>query len=203
MNRIKKLTILILMLMVPALTLSTCKGDGDEGNEETYAAITTLAIVTEYATVTALATGIQIAGTWNYYNGTSEYAGDSFNDKGTVLQGTYSFTNAAFNYASTKYSYNQKGTVLEYDNANQIAYVQYSSDDAYSPNKYSWFKWTVSAADGKYYVCPDLVGVSAQDTLAKAKSDDYSAEARADKINDGCGMSSQIGAIFWSRLERQ
>ncbi|TGK08522.1 hypothetical protein EHO58_07980 [Leptospira selangorensis] len=145
-----------------------------------------------------------IAGNYNYYNGTSDYAGGTYTAPGNEIVGTYNISLSLIAQTMFDATYGNSylyGDIQEIDTNKKVIYVRFRGDSSFSQGNYSWYRWTVK--DGKTYVCPDLSGVSSQTTLASAKADDLDFYSDPSDINAGCGLNSGFDPAPWSRLETQ
>ncbi|OQM30025.1 hypothetical protein DV38_11110 [Leptospira interrogans] len=146
----------------------------------------------------------EIEGTWNYFNGTKNYAGDLFNENGTTLVGQYIInkTKITREIKDTGFGGSKLiGNVMEIDRSKRVVYVQFTQDSSFSKGKFAWYRWT--SKDGYYYICPDLSGVNNQNTLDQAKADNLDNFSDTTNINAGCGLNSGFDPGPWSRLEIQ
>ncbi|EPE83902.1 hypothetical protein LEP1GSC021_4099 [Leptospira noguchii str. 1993005606] len=146
----------------------------------------------------------EIEGIWNYFNGTKSYAGDLFNENGTVLVGQYIITKTKMtrDIRDTGFGASKLiGDVIEIDRSKKVVYVQFTQDSTFSKGKFAWYRWT--SKDGYYYICPDLSGVNNQNTLEQAKADNLDDFSDTTNINAGCGLNSGFDPGPWSRLEIQ
>ncbi len=144
----------------------------------------------------------EIEGTWNYFNGTKEYADGGFNANGTVLQGQYVITNTKVTREIKDTGFGASkliGDVIEIDRSKKVVYIQFTQDSSFSKGKFSWYRWT--SKDGYFYICPDLSGVNSQNTLEQAKADNLDSFSDISNINSGCGLNSGFDPAPWSRLE--
>ncbi|EMJ61416.1 hypothetical protein LEP1GSC051_2377 [Leptospira sp. P2653] len=144
----------------------------------------------------------EIEGTWNYFNGTKEYAGGGFNANGTVLQGQYVITNTKVTREIKDTGFGASkliGDVIEIDRSKKVVYIQFTQDSSFSKGKFSWYRWT--SKDGYFYICPDLSGVNSQNTLEQAKADNLDSFSDISNLNSGCGLNSGFDPAPWSRLE--
>ncbi|TGM97760.1 LIC13354 family exoprotein [Leptospira dzoumogneensis] len=145
-----------------------------------------------------------IAGNYNYYNGTTDYAGGTYTAPGNEIVGTYNISLSLIAQTMFDATYGNSylyGDIQEIDTNKKVIYVRFRGDSSFSQGNYSWYRWTVK--DGKTYVCPDLSGVSSQTTLASAKADDLDYYSDPSDINAGCGLNSGFDPAPWSRLESQ
>ncbi|EIE02859.1 LIC13354 family exoprotein [Leptospira licerasiae] len=143
-----------------------------------------------------------IAGNYNYYNGTSDYAGGTYTAPGNEIVGTYNISLSLVAQTMFDETYGNSylyGEIQEIDTTKKVIYVRFRSDSSFSQGNYGWYRWTVK--DGKTYVCPDLSDVSTQTTLASAKDDDLDYYSDPSNINAGCGLNSGFDPAPWSRLE--
>lgn len=125
---------------------------------------------------------IEIAGNWDYYNGTVD----------TTQQGTMSISNSMITQVDILWGTPPlSALIVEFDNNRRILYGQNTSDHPYGANLFTWYKWTESG--GKFYICPDLTGY--QITLDEAKAEDTTLSADESNLDTGCS------GWFWSRLE--
>ncbi|EKN87576.1 hypothetical protein LEP1GSC034_1535 [Leptospira interrogans str. 2003000735] len=146
----------------------------------------------------------EIEGTWNYFNGTKNYAGDLFNENGTTLVGQYIInkTQITREIKDTGFGGSKLiGNVMEIDRSKRVVYVQFTQDSSFSKGKFAWYRWT--SKDGYYYICPDLSGVNNQNTLDQAKADNLDNFSDTTNMNAGCGLNSGFAPGPWSRLEIQ
>ncbi|MGJ4745572.1 LIC13354 family exoprotein [Leptospira sp. SA-E8] len=143
-----------------------------------------------------------IAGNYNYYNGTSDYAGGTYTAPGNEIVGAYSISLSLVAQTMYDETYGNSylyGEIQEIDTNKKVIYVRFRSDSSFSQGNYAWYRWTVK--DSKTYVCPDLSDVSTQTTLASAKDDDLDYYSDPSNINAGCGLNSGFDPAPWSRLE--
>ncbi|MCL8265145.1 hypothetical protein M9Y82_00450 [Leptospira weilii] len=178
-------------LMATVLTcgMVNCSGTKDDKNTDNILLLLGVSIQNYW----------EIEGTWNYFNGTKEYAGGGFNANGTVLQGQYVITNTKVTREIKEGASKLIGDVVEIDRSKKVVYVQFTQDSSFSKGKFSWYRWT--SKDGYFYICPDLSGVNSQNTLEQAKADNLDSFSDISNINSGCGLNSGFDPAPWSRLE--
>ncbi|WP_036061141.1 LIC13354 family exoprotein [Leptospira weilii] len=178
-------------LMATVLTcgMMNCSGTKDDKNTDNILLLLGVSIQNYW----------EIEGTWNYFNGTKEYAGGGFNANGTVLQGQYVITNTKVTREIKEGASKLIGDVVEIDRSKKVVYVQFTQDSSFSKGKFSWYRWT--SKDGYFYICPDLSGVNSQNTLEQAKADNLDSFSDISNINSGCGLNSGFDPAPWSRLE--
>ncbi|MCG6194996.1 hypothetical protein LFX25_17290 [Leptospira sp. FAT2] len=149
-----------------------------------------------------IANNFEITGSWTFYNGTPDYAGAAFTEKGTISQGTYTITNSRISRNDKDAGFGASqliGDIMEIDLSRKVVYVQFTQDSSFSKGKFAWFRWTYNG--GYFYICPDLSGVNNQNTLAQAKADNLDTYSNTASINAGCGLNSGFDPSPWSRLE--
>ncbi|TGL73669.1 LIC13354 family exoprotein [Leptospira yasudae] len=149
-----------------------------------------------------IANNFEIAGSWNFFNGTADYPGSAFNEKGTISQGTYTVTQSRITQSNKDTGFGATqliGDVVEIDLSKKVVYVQFTQDSSFSKGKFSWYRWTFQS--GNFYICPDLSGVNNQNTLAQAKADNLDTYSNTSNMNAGCGLNSGFDPAPWSRLE--
>ncbi|MDL5245926.1 hypothetical protein QRD38_08995 [Leptospira weilii] len=181
-------------LMATVLTcgMMNCSGTKDDKNTDNILLLLGVSIQNYW----------EIEGTWNYFNGTKEYAGGGFNANGTVLQGQYVITNTKVTREIKDTGFGASkliGDVVEIDRSKKVVYIQFTQDSSFSKGKFSWYRWT--SKDGYFYICPDLSGVNSQNTLEQAKADNLDSFSDISNINSGCGLNSGFDPAPWSRLE--
>ncbi|TGM53549.1 LIC13354 family exoprotein [Leptospira adleri] len=145
------------------------------------------------------ATNLQIAGTWNAYNGTPTYAGDAFNSAGTVKTGEYTITNYTFKQASSTGTSTYEGNIVAYDNSKQVIYVQFTVHPFGAVGKFSAYYWNYFS-DNKFYFCGDLTGNKT--TLDAIKASTQVNDKT--NMNAGCYTNNTFtpGTGFvWNRFE--
>ncbi len=177
------------MATVLTCGMMNCSGTKDDKNTDNILLLLGISILNHW----------EIEGTWNYFNGTKEYAGGGFNANGTVLQGQYVITNTKVTREIKEGASKLIGDVIEIDRSKKVVYVQFTQDSSFSKGKFSWYRWT--SKDGYFYICPDLSGVNSQNTLEQAKADNLDSFSDISNINSGCGLNSGFDPAPWSRLE--
>jgi hypothetical protein len=148
---------------LPTGEVSIDAGSIDSGTASLDAGLVDASVTTDSSVDASLPDPIAIAGNWHDESFTGE----------TRIDAT------TFGYA----------TLIEYDNAQRVAYTQNSASDPYGPNQFSKWAWT-AVVDGGFYLCTVDFG---KDTLAAAKATTMTADA-TDPAKSGCG------GFAWSHL---
>lgn len=148
---------LLALILTGSLLMANCQPNQNSNDEMTMAA---LLLAQQEADKSDKSKDLEIVGT---------YTNNDFGESSFVISNDTFYSFSDYGAGGT---YTLNADILEYDNTENILYMQVSEDDQFSPDKFQRIRWTEKSND-VFYTCTEVTGA---DTLEEAKADETTAE---------------------------